>query len=82
MHILEPLLGHHPLWPAFRSILEHGAAYPLRSIDDDSRLQDIHDAIARGDHKSAILNFDLLKSIMTTKVEFGYALPIPIDIIH
>ena len=82
MHILEPLLGHHPLWPAFRSILEHGAAYPLRNIDDDSRLQDIHDAIARGNHKSAILNSDLLKSMMSTEVKCGYALPIPIDIIH
>ena len=82
VHVLEPLIGRHPLWSAFRSILEHGATYPLRNIDDTSRSQDIHDAIARGNHKSAIKNFDLIKSMMTTEVEFGYALPIPIDTIH
>ena len=82
VHVLEPLLGRHPLWSAFRSILEHGAAYPLRDISNASRSQDIQDAITRGNHKSAIVNFNLLKSMMTTEVEFGYALPIPIDIIH
>ena len=81
VHVLEPLLGRHPLWSAFRSILEHGASYPLRPIDNTSRLQDIQDAIKRGNHKSAIANSDLIKAMMTTEVENGYALPIPIDVI-
>ena len=43
---------------------------------------DIHNAIARGNHQSAVSNFDLLKSMMKTEVEYGYALPIPIETIR
>ena len=80
--ILMQLLGHHPLWSSFQEILEHGAKYPLQELDHKDCLMDIHDAIVRGNHQSAVNNFDLLKSMMKTEVEYGYALPIPIEMIR
>ena len=80
--ILTQLLGRHPCWSSFQGILEHGATYPLQEIDSNDRLKDIHAAIARGNHQSAVSNFDLLKSMMETKVKYGYALPIPIKTIQ
>ena len=52
--ILIQLLGRHPLWSSFREILEHGATYHLQELEYNDCLKDIHAAIARGNHKSAL----------------------------
>ena len=80
--ILVQLLDCHPLWSSFQEILEHRATYPLQELDYNDRLKDIYAAITHGNHQSAMSNFDLLKSIMETEVEYGYALPIPIKTIY
>jgi len=51
--IIAPLLQHHPLWPRFKSSLEKGAELPLESMSEEDRIQDLREAMDRGNHKSA-----------------------------
>ena len=80
--ILIQLLGCHPFWSSFQEILEQGATYSSQELGYNDCLKDMHAAIARENHQPAVSNYDLLKSMMETEVEYGYALPIPIETIQ
>ena len=88
---MGPNSNHHPFSYNCLSVTHFGppsgrflntATYPLQELDYNDRLKDIYAAITHGNHQSAMSNFDLLKSIMETEVEYGYALPIPIKTIY
>jgi hypothetical protein len=49
--ILEPLLGHHCLWPHILNILLHGLQWPLTPITESERVGDLQEALKLGNHK-------------------------------
>ena len=75
---LRMLLEKSPYWAEVSAILLKGAKYPLDRISNQRRIGDLHQAISRGNHKSAIQNPTTLRKLISTDVQMGYQLPIPI----
>ena len=51
----------------------------MDELDPDSRLSDLEDVIAFGNHKGATKNEDLLKKLVEKDVKYGYGLVLPLD---
>eukprot|EP00957_Ditylum_brightwellii_P134741 10272702-Ditylum_brightwellii.AAC.1 len=49
---LDTLLSHHSNWPSLCNNIDLGIDYPLTAIDNDTRVQQLHQAQERGNHKS------------------------------
>eukprot|EP00957_Ditylum_brightwellii_P028095 2121069-Ditylum_brightwellii.AAC.1 len=49
---LDTLLGHHLDWPALCQNITNRINYPLTKIDDDTRVQHLHQVIEHGNYKS------------------------------
>ena len=77
LSLLEPILGRHPLWPRFRSILDSGSDWALDPVSDESRLDSVIKSIGRGNHKSARDRPEALKDQVLDDVTRGFALPLP-----
>ena len=77
--ILEPLLIRSPFWPEVKKSLTSGAKYPLTRINNRQRIADLHDAIRRGNHKSAKENNSILSNIVSNEVSCGFQLPTTVD---
>ena len=77
LSLLEPILGRHPLWPRFRSILDSGSDWALDPVSDESRLDSVTKSIGRGNHKSARDRPEVLKDQVLDDVTRGFALPLP-----
>ena len=77
--VLEEVFGYHPLWPRMKSILTTGSKWPVTTINEDERQQDILDALAFGNHKGASTKPELLKKLIAKDVKYGYSLPIPLE---
>jgi hypothetical protein len=74
---LEPLLGHHPRWSAFRDRLENGATFPLVSLSEDVRIGDLQMACKRGNHKSATAHATFLAEAFSKETKKGWILLLP-----
>ena len=79
---LRPLLHRSPLWPTVLAILDDGAKYPLERISNSRRLQDLTEAIQRGNHKSAISEPKILRKLISKDVTAGFQLPTTIESMH
>ena len=77
LSLLEPILGRHPLWPRFRSILDSGSDWALDPVSDESRLDSVTKNIGRGNHKSARDRPEVLKDQVLDDVTRCFALPLP-----
>ena len=77
LSLLEPILGRHPLWPRFRSILDSGSDWALDPVSDESRLDSVTKNNGRGNHKSARDGPEVLKDQVLDDVTRGFALPLP-----
>ena len=75
--LLEPLVGHHPLWPRLRRWLVKGAEFPLQPISEDDRVSDLNMALIRGNHKSAKLAIERVQELLHKEVLRGWQLPLP-----
>ena len=60
-------------------MLLHGAAFSLEPLSDELMQQDSAEAIQCGNHKSAHSNSSILFDILSSEVEKGWQLPLPID---
>eukprot|EP00957_Ditylum_brightwellii_P112523 8578145-Ditylum_brightwellii.AAC.1 len=80
---LDHLLSHHPDWSALHNIITHDIDYLLTPIEDDTRVVHLHQALKRGNHKSATgkANKNVLVNLMTNDVDLGYGIPLPIEIL-
>ena len=77
--ILDPLLHKHPLWQRVRKSLTHGAKFPLKRLNNKRRLQDLEDAIKRGNHKSAKIHENILMDMVNEEVLHGFQLPTTVE---
>jgi hypothetical protein len=76
---LAPVFALHPLWEEIKGTLTSGAVFPLRELDEETRLADFAAALERGNHKGAQKKPDLLKELVGKDVIHGYGLPLPLD---
>jgi hypothetical protein len=76
---LSPIFQDHPLWPFMVDNLTTGASFPLRELDEETRLLDFNAALARGNHKGAQKKPDSLKDLVNKDIIHGYGLPLPLD---
>ncbi len=74
---LEGLLSKHPRWKDLRKKLEKGCEYHLEDLPEDNRVQDLHERVRRGNHKSASKHDSFLSDAMKKEVEKGWALIVP-----
>ena len=77
---LELLLVKHPNWPHLKQILISSSSWNLEDLDEEKRLSDLQEAIARGNHKGAKEKPANLRKLGKNDVDYyGFALPIPRD---
>ena len=77
--ILEPIFRDHPLWETLDNHLKDGVRWPLRTITDQERIEDLKTTIEYGNHKSAEQASDEIFKSCEKEVTRGWQLPLPID---
>ena len=77
--IIGEILGRHPLWARFRSILVNGSIWALKPISETLRIESVEANLARGNHKSANERVEVLRTLLTEDVEHGFSLPVPVS---
>ena len=77
--VLERVFGHHPLWYRMKPLLTGGSNWPLLSLSTEDRAEDIHQALAFGNHKGATSQPKLLKELVTKDITHGYAMTLPLS---
>ena len=76
---LAPLLHLSPHWADVKDTLSNGARYPLQRLSPKRRLQDLEEAIIRGNHKSATDSPNILDKLIKKDVDAGFQLPTTIN---
>ena len=66
----------HPLWDKTKTILEHGTIFPLRTIADKLREQDLTENLSYRNHKS-VNELSPLAQHMTEEIIHGWSMPLP-----
>ncbi len=80
--LLQPLLHLHPYWTKFEELRTKGSHWPLDIISESDRQADVAEALAFWNHKEAVNNPSLLRSLITDDVSQGFALPLPLESIE
>jgi hypothetical protein len=75
---LSNIFQRHPNWTRMSRILTNGSEWPLKHLNEDSRMADVREALIFGNHKGASMQLDLLWHLMSKDVHFGYCLPLPL----
>jgi len=52
IHQLEVLLHHHPNFTRFKHNTNHGILYPIKDLDEDTRIRPLKQQLEKGNHKS------------------------------
>ena len=76
---LEKLLHLHPRWLALQHRLLHGASFPITTLSDEERRNDLEGRMERGNHKSAAKHPEFLSNALKKEVEKGWMLPLPMS---
>ena len=79
---LTRIFKFHPLWDRLKSILGNGIQFPLSPLDDTSLKLDLDFSLAFGNHKGVRRNPKFFDELNQNDVQFGYAIPIPIEKIY
>ena len=80
--LLENLLKRHPRWEIFKDRLENGAPFPLTSLPEDQRIDDLEAARERGNHKSAERHKIFLADAFKKEISKGWNLILPEEKAH
>jgi hypothetical protein len=80
---LHDLYNNHPLWTFASEILQHGAKIHLtHEPNNEQQITENTALINLRNHKKSKLLPDVIRKSITTDIEYGYALPIDINIIN
>jgi len=60
-------------------ILRNGSEWSLEPLDEENHHADVEEALAFGNHKGASLQPELLKTLISKDVCYGYCLPLPLE---
>lgn len=76
MRQLEVLLHNHRNFERFRDNMTNGISYPIRQLDEDTRVKLLHQQLNRGNHKSALKKSDrhYVTKAMETDVKRGFGI--------
>jgi len=77
--LLEPILWEHPSWKRKKSILTHGSHWPLKSPTEQDRQEDLDAARKFGNHKNAMSDLLILKSLVMEDVTHSHQLVVPLN---
>ena len=77
--LLAPLLHKHPRWATMRQLLDDGAKFPLKSITENERVNDLMGRLDRGNHKSAAHESKFLAEALKKEIHKGWLLPLPAE---
>jgi hypothetical protein len=79
---LRPLLGYHPNFEEFASVLEKRMPYRFSTeIGDTTRERDMLAMISGGNHKSAQDNPEQVRRLLTKDVVHGFSMVLPIELV-
>ena len=79
IEVLKRIYHLHPKWNSMVPILCKGSKWPLETLSEKSRLEDLREAIEFGNHKGAKVESNLLTELVKKDVKFGYAIPFPLS---
>ncbi len=82
VHVIRQLYKHHPNWIRLQSILTNGSEWKLDELDNDTRRNDLIDALTFGNHKGASQHPELLRQLVEKDVTQGFGLVIPLSFIE
>ena len=72
VYALEPLLRKHKSWENISNFSDNGFDACSRPISEDQRALDMISAAARGNYKSVIKNFSVLKNNSEKEIRTGF----------
>ena len=74
---LEPLLHHHPSFPALKDLLENGMPYVFsREINDATKQEEVKALLERGNHKSASEKTERVRLLLEKDLLHGFSIPL------
>ena len=76
-HLLHPLLHNHPRWESLRTLLDRGAQFPLETISESERQNDLMSRLDGGNHQSASRDSGFLADALKKDIAKGWLLPLP-----
>ena len=80
--VLAEIFGNHPKWEKLKTLLMHGADYPMVELDPAVRRRDVEAGIIRGNHPGAKLFQKELEIKFKKEIENGWMLPLPEEAAH
>jgi hypothetical protein len=79
VEVLSKMYSGHPIWNRMVPVLTNGSSWPLESISEEMRMKDVKEAIEFGNHKGAKDMPELLASLVSKDVKYGYAMAFPLS---
>lgn len=76
---LADLFRKHPRWNCLKRTLLHGSEWQVEHLDDKTRLEDLKNAIERGNHKSATKEKEFLSEGSSKEAQKGWQLLLPLN---
>jgi hypothetical protein len=79
---IRPLLRHHPGFDELAEVLATGMPYKYaREISEDERETEVLAMLARGKHKSAQDEPEIVEKLLTKDVVHGFSMVIPVELV-
>ena len=79
---LKSVIGLHPNFMALADMIENGMSYIFhRAISEDEQQAETTAMIARGNHKSAQTETDVVAKLLSKDVIHGFSIPLPVSAI-
>jgi hypothetical protein len=80
---LEKVLGPHPNFAFFRTVLRDGMNYFFKSeLTEEQRKAELHANVERGNHKSADASADKVRQLLDKDVRHGFSLPVLPELVY
>ena len=78
---LSSILAHHPYFPLLKESLQTGIDYPAEDLPEETRVEELHAQLARGNHKSALTKeaLPIVDKLVHQDANLGYAISITKD---
>ena len=62
-----------------KQVLTHKLNWPLQLLNKEDQINDIEEAFVFGNHKDAVQQQNLLITLVTNDIVWGFAIPLPLN---